>query len=406
MHKKIIAVTATAATVALLLAGCSSGAASSNATASSTPINIGASLPLTGPLSGFGPVLQAGYQAAVDQVNKAGGIAINGAKRPVKLIVLDSASNANTVTDQSKTLVLQDQAVGLLGSISPALTIPASNVAEIEKVPIVSTLTPVESWKAGNKAGWHYAWDMFFDEKVQTNNPFKTADLATTNKKVALFTDNEEDGIAMGSLWEHNAPGQGYQVVSHAKFPVGTTDFSQYINAAKAAGAQVVITQMIPPDAFALWKQMKALQFVPKVAFCEKCSSQASFQKALGPLAEGTSSDLTGSNPASPETAILTKQFQPQFGKTIDLDSAMAAYSAAKVLLDGIAKAGSTDGTKINAAIAKTSGQYPIGDVKFDSSNAYAPTPVSFQWQGTSQLQVYPKGTGSVPLKTPVTGLQ
>jgi len=404
VKRKLIAVSAAATTVALLLAGCSSGGNSSSA--SSTPIVIGASLPLTGSLSGFGPVLKAGYQAAVDEVNKAGGITVDGTKRKVKLIILDSTSDPNTVTDQSKALVLQDNAVGFLGSISPALTIPASNVAEIEKVPIVSTLTPVESWKAGNKAGWHYAWDMFFDEKVQTNNPFKTADLTTTNKKVALFTDNEEDGIAMGALWEKNAPGQGFQIVSHAKFPVGTTDFSQFINAAKAADAQVVITQMIPPDAFALWKQMKALQFVPKVAFCEKCSSQASFQKALGPLAEGTSSDLVGSNPASPETAILTAEFQPTFGKTIDLDSVMAAYSAAKVLLDAITKAGNTNGAKVNAAIGKTSGEYPIGDVKFDSANAYAPTPVSFQWQGTSQLQVYPKSAATVPLKAPVTGLQ
>jgi branched-chain amino acid transport system substrate-binding protein len=128
VKKKLIAVSAAAATVALLLAGCSSGATSSST--SGTPIVIGASLPLTGSLSGFGPVLKAGYQAAVDQVNKAGGIKVDGTRRKVKLIILDSTSDANTVTDQSKTLVLQDNAVGLLGSISPALTIPASNVAD------------------------------------------------------------------------------------------------------------------------------------------------------------------------------------------------------------------------------------------------------------------------------------
>ena len=401
MKNQLIAVTAAAA---LLLTGC----AATNPAASGgvATISIGASLPITGPLAGFGPVLQDGYQAAVDEVNQAGGISVDGTKRTVKLIVLDSASDPNKVSDQTKTLVLNDNVAGLLGSVSPGLTIPASNIAELQKVPIVSTLTPVQSWKAGNKSGWNYAWDMFFDEIEQTNNPFKTADLTSTNKKVALFTDNEEDGIAMGSLWEKNAPALGYTIASHANFPVGTTDYTQYINAAKAADASIVIAQMIPPDAFALWKQMKALAFTPKVAFCEKCSSQAAFQKAIGALAEGTTSSLVGTNPSAPATAILTAKFQPKYGQTTDLNSVLAAYSAAKVLLDAIAKAGSVDGAKINAALGQTSGSYPIGDVKFDKAHAYAVTPTALQWQGTSQLQVYPASPTTVPLKAPVTGLQ
>ncbi|WP_172582520.1 amino acid ABC transporter substrate-binding protein [Subtercola boreus] len=389
----------------MCLTGCAAGGSSDGST-SGDVVKLGASLPLTGSLASFGPVFQDGYQAAVDEVNKAGGVTVDGKKEQVQLVVLDSTSDANTVADQTRTLVLQDGVAGLLGSVSPALTIPASNTADLEKVPLVSTLTPVGAWKAGNANGWQYAWDLFFDEAAQIQDLFPTADLTPTNKKVALFTDTEEDGIAQGALMEKEAPAAGYDVVYRAQFPVGTTDFSEYVNAAKAAGADVVIAQMIPPDSFALWKQMKALAFAPKVAFCEKCASQAAFQKQLGPLAEGTSTSLIASDPSSPEQQALTTRFSPKYGQTTDLNSVMAAYSAAKILLDAINTAGSTDGAKINDAISKTDSQYPIGTVKFDSTHAYAVPPATFQWQGDKQIQISPKSPTSGTLQAPVSGLQ
>jgi branched-chain amino acid transport system substrate-binding protein len=394
--KKSLAI---AAAGVLALAGCAGGGSGDVGDV----ISIGTSIPLTGPLAAFGTVLQDGYQAAVDEVNEAGGIEIDGTTYEVELVVLDSASDPNTVSEQTRALVEQNEVVGLLGSVSPGLTIPASNVAELEQVPLVSSLTPVQSWKAGNADGWTYAWDLFFDELQQTEVPFEAADLVDTNKKVALFTDNEEDGIAMGALWTEKAPALGYEIAYHAEFPVGTTDYASYINEAKAAGAEIVITQMIPPDAFALWKQMKALAFVPKIAFCEKCSSQAAFQTELGPIAEATSSSYITASSSTGDA--LRAEFAGTYGETVDLTSVLASYTAAKILLDAIAAAGSTDTAAINEAIGATDAEYPVGDVTFDDGNAFAIPAVALQWLGATQVQVSPAVDG-VEFVSPVTGLQ
>ena len=66
------------------------------------------------------------------------------------------------------------------------------------------------------------------------------------NKRVALFTDTAEDGAAMGALWESQAPKYGYTIAYQAQFPVGTTDFSQFIQKAKDADADVMIAQVDP----------------------------------------------------------------------------------------------------------------------------------------------------------------
>ena len=270
--------------VALALTGCAAGGG--DAPADGEPIVIGTSLPMTGPLASFGPILEAGYQAAVDDVNAAGGIEIDGTAHQVELTVLDSGSDPNAVAEQARTLVLQDGAVGLLGSVSPGLTIPASNVADLEGVPMVSSLTPNGAWAAGNPDGWQFAWNFFMDEHQLADVAYETADLTDTNKKVAIFADTEEDGVATGALYESAALEYGYEIVYRADNPAGTTDFTADINAAKAAGAEVLLAILIPPDAFALWKQMAALEYVPEIAVCQKCSSTAAFQAELGDLAD------------------------------------------------------------------------------------------------------------------------
>jgi branched-chain amino acid transport system substrate-binding protein len=84
-----------------------------------------ASLPLTGPLSVFGPQIRTGYQLAVDDVNGAGGLNIAGSRRMVALHVLDDQSDPNRASAQGRTLILRDNAVALLGAATRRSTIPS-----------------------------------------------------------------------------------------------------------------------------------------------------------------------------------------------------------------------------------------------------------------------------------------
>ena len=401
MMRRTAAIAAVAG-LALALSGCSGGGAGG----SSGPIKIGASLPLTGSLASFGPLIKEAYQEDVARVNATGGITVGGVKRKVQLIVEDGKSDPNTVAQQSRDMVLKDGVVALLGSVSPPLAVPAGNVAERQKVPFVSTLTPIEAWKGANPAGWKYSWDFFFDENQMTDDQFKTSDETTTNKKVALFTDNEQDGITMGKIWAGKASSLGYSIAYQAQFPVGTTDYSSFIAKAKASGAQVLIAQMIPPDSFALYKQMKSLQFSPKVVFCEKCGAPGAFAGALGPLAEDTLTTQFAAPSSNAIEASLTKKYAPKLGTTDDLSTVLSEYSAAEVLTDAIARAGSTDGAKIDAALAKTDALYPMGyTIKFGADQTSPTTATEGQWRGHSLVTVYPK-SGSAAVHAPNAGLQ
>ena len=408
---KVLRGAAVAAVVAALAlstgCGSSSGDSSTGGGGGGGDVVIGASLPITGSLAVFGPLMQKGYERAVADVNQAGGIEIDGEKRQVKLLIRDNKSDPTVATDQFRTLAQQDQVALMLGATTPPLTIPLSATADALHVPLVSGLTPIRAWLAGNKQGWQWAWDFFIDEAVFTNRQFEVADMVDTNKKVALFTDNEQDGQVMGTLWEQNAPKHGYDVVYHAKFPVGTTDYSSFIAKAKASGAQIVITQMVPPDGVALWKQMKSLNYVPKVAFCEKCGNNGGWGKALGQTAVGTSTlGYWSKSLGLPKTDELVSAFEQDTGNNEDLSTIVVAYSVAEIGMDAIGHAGSTDRTKINAALAKIDADYPAGHIKFAPDHSAVGLTLHKQWVSpTEEKVVYPKKDAEQALQAPVAGL-
>ncbi len=381
------------------------GGASGGTSGGAQTIIIGATLPLTGSLGSFGPLIQTGYMKAVNDINASGGLAVGGTKDKIQLVVLDNQSDPNTASQQARTLLLKNNAVALLGAMTPPLDIPISNIAEQLKHPVVQSLTPLQAWLSGRPGGWNYAWDTFFDENQMTNLQFQTSNLVKTNKRVALFTDTEEDGITMGKLWEQKAPQFGYQIVYHAQFPVGTTNFSSQIAAAQAAKADVLIGQMVPPDAAGLWKQMKSVGYQPKTAFCEKCSATSAWRGILGPVSEGTMTvDWWSPSLGLPETSNFVSTYGKN-GITVDLSTIVAMNSVARVLFDAISQANSLDPNAINTALGKTNKTYPVGHIQFGANHTAPLIAGMDQWQGMNMVRVYPATQGSTALESPIPGL-
>ncbi|WP_411282746.1 ABC transporter substrate-binding protein [Lapillicoccus sp.] len=411
-RRPLFALSAGAALV-MTLAACGSSSpsspsasASSGSSASGDPIVLGASLPLTGPLGVFGAPLQAGYQQAVKAINGAGGVDVGGTKRPLKLVVLDNKSDPTVVTSSTKSLINDSSAVALLGSVTPPLTIPFSVVADQEQIPAISGLTPTLAWKGASANGWKYAYDVFIDETEQTAVNFQASDLVSNNKKVALFTDTEEDGKAMGALWESQAGKFGYTIAYHAQFPVGTTDFSQFVQKAKDSGAEVMIAQVIPPDAVALWKQMKALGYQPKTAWPEK-GGTVGFADAAGPLSEGASvfGWWTPTNGNTGGQAVYDAN-KTQFGDGLGSQAVVSSYAMVQILADAISRAGSTEPDAINKAIGGTKDLATVLAKITLGADHRGVIPVSaVQWQGKSQATVWPAAQSTAKLEAPIPGL-
>jgi branched-chain amino acid transport system substrate-binding protein len=355
-------------------------------------IVIGASLPLSGPLAGFGSFQQWGYKRAIDEVNKSGGIAIAGKKTPVKLIIRDDKTDPNATASNTETLISRDHVVAMLGSCTPALVNAGALVAERAKKPIVTGCDPLEPFLSVRK--WNWAWDIFFSVPDLAAAQFKAMaeNNLQTNKKIAFWHDNGPDGQAVGGhIWPEIAKASGYEVVQNAEFPVDNSQFTSIISEAKAKGAEVVLVDAITPQAVAIRKQMAAAGYTPKVLNMEKGAEPVQFAQALGKLSDGV---LVGGywDPTFPfpGAADLAKAFESET-KLSSSQHIADSYAAAQVLLDAIAAAGSTDPAKINQAIAATDKTYVVGPIKFAPDHTAKLPVVSLQWQAGKTVIVWPK---------------
>jgi branched-chain amino acid transport system substrate-binding protein len=372
-------------------------------------IVIGASIPKTGVLAAFGSYEEWGYQRAIAEANEAGGITVDGNQLPVRLILYDDESLPEKVAENTERLILDDEVDALLGSATPPLVISGAFIAEREGVPMVTGIAPIRAFLGANEDGWTYVWDLFFDELEMTQQQFLTMDMVESNKKVALFTDNEQDGVVMGGLWEENAPQFGYEIVYHADFPVGTTEYGDMIRQAQDAEAEIIIAQMITPDSIALWKQMQSLGYIPKAAFFEKGGEPVAWWEAHGEAAQGTM--VAGYwHPALdlPGAQELRDAFEEETGQLYSQHIA-DTYTAAKVLLDAIARAGTLDKEAINEAIGETDADYVVGHISFTEGDPprAAVLPITMlQWQNGDLEVVYPPELATAELIYPIPGAE
>lgn len=366
-------------------------------------ITIGASLPLSGSLAGFGAYQKWGYETAVNDVNKNGGVKIGGTSYKVKLVVRDDKTDPNVTASNTETLVSRDGAVAMLGSCTPALVNAGALVAERRKVPIVAGCNPLGAFKAVRQ--WKYAWVIFFDERDLGTAPFRMlADYRLdTNKKVAIFSDNGPDGrVVGGQIWPNAARQGGFTVAGQNSFPVDAQQFTTMINQAKADDAGVVLVDAIPPQAIAMRKQIVAADYQPKLLVMEKGAEPEQFARALGKLSDGI---LVGGywDPSFPYpgAADLGKRFESETRQTQSQHIA-DSYTAAQVLFDAISKAGSLDRDKINDAIGKTDKTYVVGPVKFDADHTSRIPIAIIQWQSGKAVTVWPKDEANGKLIFPL----
>ncbi|MEN3360950.1 MAG: branched-chain amino acid transport system substrate-binding protein [Mycobacteriales bacterium] len=391
-HSRLIRVLA-GLWVATTVAACGGGGSSgSGSGVSGGDILIGASIPLSGPLAGFGAFEKWGYQHAVDTVNKAGGIMVDGQKRQVKLILLDDQTDPNVTVNNVTRLITREKVEALLGSCTDSLVEPGALIADRMGVPMVTACAATNTF--GPTKQWKWAWDLFFNSEDLTEAPFNTVDDLglQTNKKVAIIHSNGKNENVIGEQeWPKWAAKHGWQVVYNAAFPPTTTQFTSAVASVKASGADMFLTVFPPPPAIALRKQLAAAGYTPKIMVIEEGGEPVQFATALGKLADGV---MVGGywDPSFPYPGAQTlrQQFESETGQTFSQHIADTS-TAAQILIDALGRAATLDKTKVNDEIAKTDKTYVVGPIKFGDDHTSTLPMVEEQWQDGKSPVIWPK---------------
>ncbi len=370
---------------ALALAACGGAAPASGAT-----IKIGAVVPTTGRYAAGGELVKNGYELAIEDINKAGGVDVNGTKMQLELTVLDDESDATKTVQRLETLNSSNQVSAYLGGFGSDLHAAAAAVAEKNKIPYIGIAFAL---KKIHENGYQYLFSPFPKSPDIAKTSFDLLDsLNPKPTKVAIFAEKTDWGNELGGLWRNEIQSRGYQLVDDEQYAPGAKDFAPLIGKAKDAGAQVVLGLPNGPDGTTIVKQMKELAYTPQALFLIRAPDGATWASNLAKdgddvmLIQGWAATVSFSGAQD-----MAKRYQAKYNKPAQ-SSVGSAYAAVQILADAISRAKSTDRQAIRDALAATDlKETVIGPVKFNPDGTGQVISIVTQYQDGVQVAVWPK---------------
>jgi branched-chain amino acid transport system substrate-binding protein len=364
-------------------------------------IKIGGGVALTGRYGAGGAQNKAGYEFAVADINRAGGVTVGGKKLPLELTLLDDESDPTKTVARMETLASQG-VVAYLGSFGSDMHAAAAAIAEKNKISYCGVAFALY---AIHQRGYRYLFSPFFKSPDISKATFQMLNdylpEAQRPKKVAIFQEKTDWGKELGDLWEKEAPGHGFQIVVRAEYAVGSKDFSDIILKAKGAGAEVMLSVPNPPDGMALVKQMQELDYTPKFSLAIRAADPPVWSKNLGKAGDYMSFAPGWHNAVKyPGVAELNAEHQKRFGRPAD-PIVGPSYACVQILANAIERAGSLDREKVRDAMAATNMMTVEGPVRFNPDGT---SPIRFvinQWLAGKQELVWPKEFATKPFAYP-----
>jgi branched-chain amino acid transport system substrate-binding protein len=204
-------------------------------------IKIGINAPMTGDIPKVGEGTKYAAEMWLEDVKAAGGIKIGSKKYPVKLVIEDNESKAESAVKVQTKMITEDEVLVIVGPQASKQAIPAGEVANNYKTPMISPWSTNPDTTKNRPFVFRGCFLDPFQGPVLAN--FIKGEFGYT--KAAVLYDVASDypkGLAeyFKAAWEKlNGPGS---VVAFESFTTKDADFSSQLTKIIKSGAQVLFT--------------------------------------------------------------------------------------------------------------------------------------------------------------------
>jgi branched-chain amino acid transport system substrate-binding protein len=382
--------------LALVAAGCGGdddgGSASSGGDGGGGTIKIGASLPLTGEFSEPGKAAQQGYKVWEAMVNDGGGLL----GRKVQMVIKDDASNQNTIVADYNALISKDKVDLLLGTFSSLLNLPASAVAERNRMLYVE---PAGGAPELFERGFKY---LFFAQQATANHQGdvwanyiaglpedqrpKTAAYPTLDDPFAQPTSEGIEAILSKA---------GIKTVYRETYTIDSANFDSIASNIKSKNADVVVNGATFEDGVSLVRSLLKVGYNPKWLYQTSAPSLGDqYAKGIGKentegIFYAVSHSIEAKTPGNEEFVAKYKEL---YGGTEVPEDAADAYAAAQVLQKAAEEVGSIDDQlKLADWIRANSVDTILGPLSWEADGRPKGEFLVGQWQSGVPEIVLPK---------------
>lgn len=251
-------------------------------------VKIGVVMPLSGPLALFSETAT----FALGQVKRVygGQIKINGANHPYEIIVKDSQSSPNRAAEVALELILTDKVDLVVASATPETTNPVADQCELNGVPCLTTVAPVEAWFNGRQGdpakGFEWTYHFFVSAGKAISSFMNIWKRVGTDHCIGLLLPNDTDGNVFSQLVPAMAKASGigdWKIIDPGRFDTPANNFAPQIEALKQGGADVCYIVAPAPDFTVFWNQAAQAGYRPRMVTPSKIGE---FPAVMMPMGE------------------------------------------------------------------------------------------------------------------------
>ncbi|MFU0505063.1 branched-chain amino acid ABC transporter substrate-binding protein [Pseudaminobacter sp. NGMCC 1.201702] len=356
-----------------LLAGVAFAASLAFASAAQADIVIGVVAPLTGPVAAYGDQVKNGAEAAVDVINKNGGIL--GEK--VELKLADDAGDPKQGVSAANNLV-GDGVRFVVGPVTSGVAIPASDVfAENGVLMVTPTATAPELTARGLTNVLRTCGRD--DQQAEVAAAYVLEHMK--DKRVAVVHDKGTYGKGLADAFKAAINAGGLNEVFYSSLTPGEKDLSALTTRIKSENVDVIYFGGYHPEGGLLARQLRDISVNATIIGGEGLSNTEYWaignEAAAGTIFTNATDALK--NPDSAEAVkVLKEKGIPPEAFTLN------AYAAVEVLKAGIEKAGSAEdaaavGTALKSGepVATAIGKLTYGE----NGDLSSPSFSLFKWE-------------------------
>ncbi|HEY7768581.1 ABC transporter substrate-binding protein [Longimicrobium sp.] len=274
-------------------------------------------LGLAAPLErSFGKNSQLGAQLAVDQINAAGGIHGDS----LKLWALDDKSEDTAAIAVAERFYDNPDVLAVVGHATSG---PLMDAASVYQRGLAAVGTSATSTEIAGLGEWIF--------RVASSDSANAAELARSaagaGRRVAILYANDDYGQSLAEVFGQALENTGVTLVGRFPYLEDMKDFTPYIRALKARGAEVVLVAGLETGAATLIQQAHQLEWMPRFIGGDGLEPLAE----MGERYNGTLVGVLYHPDMSPRARAFAEAFRAAYKREPD-SSAATSYDAVQLI--------------------------------------------------------------------------
>src|SRR6201994_2107512 len=347
-------------------------------------ITVAVAGPMTGGESAFGRQMKNGAEQAVKDLNAAGGVL----GKKLALEVGDDACDPKQARSVAEKIA-SSKIPFVAGHYCSSSSIPASeayadgNVLQITPASTHPLFTERKLWNVARVCGRDDQQGLVAAQFIAKN--YK-------GKNIAILNDKTTYGKGLADETKKALNKAGITEKMYESYNKGDKDFNAIVSRMKLENIDLVYVGGYHQESGLIVRQMRA-QGLKTVLMAGDALADKEFASITGPDAEGTLFTF-GPDPRNrPNAKAIVEKFQ---AKGIDPEGyTLYTYAAFQIWSKAAKKAGTTDPTKVMAAIKAGSWDTVIGTLEFDTKGDIKELDyVVYKWDAKGGYsEINPKGS-------------